>query len=72
MPSSKKPSQVKHEKRSQLGNSPSAAVSGNTPTVQASSPMGSNTVPSAYNTVTKVGQVKYAAWADEFEKIIGR
>jgi hypothetical protein len=31
--------------------------------------MGSNTVPSAYNTVTKVGQVKYAAWADEFEKI---
>ena len=87
MPLSKKLSQRKHEKRSQLGNSPSAAVSGNTPTVQASSPMGSNTVPSAYNTVTKVGnerslnmptihkvveqlgQVKYAAWADEFEKV---
>src|SRR5690606_16187992 len=63
----------KKEKRSQMGNfgpnSPSSAVSSNTPTVQATSPTSVPTVPSASSTVTKIGQVIYAAWADELEKI---
>lgn len=63
------PERMKQEKRSQVGSSPAAAVSGNTPTVQATAPMNMPTTPSAESTVTKVGQVMYAAWADEFEKL---
>lgn len=58
-----------HVKKSQLGGQQAGAVSMNTPTVQASQPMNAPTATPASMTVTKTGQVKYAAWADEFEKI---
>lgn len=60
------------EKQSQIGGSPFSAVSGNTPTVQATPPQSTPSVPNASATVTKVGQVMFSAFADELEQIIRR
>jgi len=60
------------EKQSQIGGSPFSAVSGNTPTVQATPPSNAPSVPNASATVTKVGQVMFSAFADELKQIIRR